>query len=364
MKHNINLHQLFDNLNLEDIPEEAPSSQIGQQVNTKRIRQLTMKKIRAEKIRIVPFQRRLFKAVITACVVICISGVTVFATASEAVRETISSLLGISQTEILTVGKSIESKDYKLFVHEIACDSYTGIVTISVEALSPKAKETFRNDNIIKKLGHLGSVGYGLRELEDLQAEYIRYFSYSFNVGNTRYLDDGLSFSMDGISKEVKIPITQTVELTELTIDVPSTTGYPVSYQKLSYSELGFTLSGRLKNKDFDSENSLIMIQFLNGSTSKFYHHYKEHVDSSQEVTTNASKFQAITNGMETSVTNPTVVSSENNTIMDFDTEWFSGGSVGYRDTNVVTSIFSFSKKMDWSTVKSITVNGTTIEIN
>ena len=166
------------------------------------------------------------------------------------------------------------------------------------------------------------------------------------------------------VSKEVKIPITQTVELAELSIDVPSTYGYLVSYQKLSYSELGFTLAGKLENKDFNCENSLIVIQFLNGSTSKFYHHYKEHVDSRQDVTTNASKFQAITNGTETSVTNPTVVSSENNTIMDFDTEWFSGGSVGYRDTNVVTSIFSFSKKMDWSTVKSITVNGTTIEIN
>ena len=361
MKHNIHLHQLFDKLNLEDIPVEDNSTLLNQ-VDAERIHQLTMKKIQKDRKLIFPFQRQLFKAALTACIVLCISGATVFAAANEAVRETISSLLGISQTEILAVGKSIESKDYKLFVHEIACDSYTGIVTISVEALSPKAKKTFMNDIIIHKLGHLGSVGYGLGELEDLQNGYTRYFSFSFNVGNARYKDSGLNFSMEGISKKIKIPITQTIKLAELDIEVPTTYGYSVSYQKLYYSELGFTLLGKLENEDFNNENSLIMLEFMDGSTSKFYHYFNEHEDPMYDNDLNAAEAPAITNDIETSVTNATAVSPESNNIIDFDNEWFSGGGVSC-DTGIVTSIFSFSKKMDWSTVKSITVNGTTIRI-
>lgn len=361
MKHKINLHQLFVKLDLEDMPLENSTSP-SHQINTKRIRQLTMEKVQKDKKSTLPFQRHLFKASLAACIIFCISGATVFAATNETVRQTISDLLGISQTEILTVGKSIESKDYKLTVDEIVCDSYTGIVTISVEALSSNAKETFISDNIVEKLGHLGSVGYGLRELEELQTEYTRYFSFSFNIGNVRHKADGLNFSIIGISKEIKIPITQTLELNEIDVNVPTVDGYSVSYQKLCYSELGFTLLGKIENKEFNIDNFLILLEFMDGSKSEFYQYQKEQDNLISSSSVNTTQSQAISNGIETTVSNPTQVSPKDNTIIEFDEEWFSGGG-GSTDADKVTSIFSFSKKMDWSTLKSITINGTTISL-
>ncbi len=362
MKHKVNLHQLFVKLDLEDVPLEGSYSP-SHQIDTKRIHQLTMAKVQKDKKLISPFQRHLFKASLAACIIFCISGATVFAATNETVRQTISELLGISQTEILTVGKSIESKDYKLTVNEIVCDSYTGIVTISVEALSSNAKETFITDDIIKKLGHLGSVGYGLRELEELQTEYTRCFSFSFNIGNVRHKADRLTFSMEGISKEIKIPITQTLALTELDINVPTIEGYSVSYQKLCYSELGFTLLGKIENQEFNIENFSILLEFMDGSDSEFYQYYAEQDNLTSDGNANTTQSQTMSNGVETTVSNPTKVSTKDNTIVEFDDEWFSGGG-GSSDSDKATFIFSFSKKMDWSTVKSITINGTTIRIN
>ncbi|MFT4145292.1 MAG: DUF4179 domain-containing protein [Mobilitalea sp.] len=362
MKHKINLHQLFVKLDLEDMPLEDSTSP-SHQINMKRIRQLTMEKVQKDKKSILPFQRHLFKASLAACIIFCISGVTVFAATNETVRQTISELLGISQTEILTVGKSIESKDYKLTVDEIVCDSYTGIVTISVEALSSNAKETFITDNIIEKLGHLGSVGYGLRELEELQTEYTRCFSFSFNIGNVRHKADGLNFSMEGISKEIKIPITQTLELTELDVNIPTAEGYSVSYQKLCYSELGFTLLGKIENQDFNIENFLILFESMDGSNSEFYQYHAEQDNLINDPSVNTAQTQASSKGIETTVSSPTEESPKDNSIIEFDDKWFSGGGES-TDSDKVTSIFSFSKKMDWSTVKSITINGTTIRVN
>lgn len=362
MKHNVRLHSLFKKLNIEDIQVEDSSS-LSDQVNMDRIRQLTMEKIQKEKKEVIsPFKKQLFKAAIVACTVLFIGGGTVLAATNKTVRETISSLLGISQTEILTVGESIKSKDYKLTVHEIVCDSYTGMANISVEALSPKAKETFLKDNIIHKLDRLGSVGYGLRELEELQDKYSRYFSFSFKVSDKRHKDDGLTFSMEGISKKITIPITQTIELSELAIKVPEAKGYPVSYQKLSYSELGFTLLGTLENEEFDPENILVTIEFMDGSNSKFFHYFKEQEEFQSYNEIPASESKISTKGSETSVTSATAP-SERNIIDDFDDEWFSGKSGSYDSEKVITT-FSFSKKMDWNMVKSITINGTAIYLN
>ncbi|MDF2540839.1 MAG: hypothetical protein K0S47_557 [Herbinix sp.] len=360
MKHEIYLHQLFNTLNPEDIPGEE-NSDLTNHINTDRILQLTLEKVQNEKKAAFPIQRHLLRVAMAACIVLCISGATVFAATNETVRETLSDLLGISQTEILTVGKNIANKDYKLTVHEIACDSYAGIVTISVEALSSNAMKTFLDDNIIEKLGHLGSVGYGLRELDDLRTDDTRYFSYCFNVSNTRYLEDGLTFSMIGISKEIKIPITQTVKLTEIDIDVPSMNGYPASYQKLYYSELGFTLLGKSEN-EWVNKNCNINLEFKDGSTSHFYRYYDEQKNNIFNSEISSSESHAIKNGMETSITSSSDVTTYNDPIIDFDSEWFSGRGNSCT-TSSVTTIFSFSKKMEWSTVKSIVVNGITIRI-
>jgi hypothetical protein len=64
------------------------------------------------------------------------------------------------------------------------------------------------------------------------------------------------------------------------------------------------------------------------------------------------------------SVTTNTKEDIEYNTINNINDEWFSGSSTGgYNGDGTVTSIFSFSKKMDWSLVKSITINDTKISM-
>ena len=362
MKHNIHLHSLFEKLNLEDIQVED-SSTLYDHANIERIRELTLDKVRKDRKEMsFSFKRQLCKVALVACAVLCIGGATVFAAANEGVRETISSLLGISQEKILKVGESIKNKNYKLTVLELACDSYTGIATISVDALSPKAKETFYKDNIVHKL-RLSPVGYGLRE-EEVQDEYRRYFSFSFKVSKelNLYPEEGLTFSMEGISKKITIPITQTVELSELDIDIPASEGYPMSYQKLYYSDLGFTLLGTLENEDVNSENCLITIEFMDGSISKFYHYYGLLKEMTPDNEISAANTQTSINSSEKSVKNDTAPSDED-TIIDFDTEWFSGGGNSINSGKVL-SVFSFSKKMDWSIVKSIMVNGTTVRLH
>ncbi len=360
MKHNVNLHSLFKELDMEDIQVEDYSS-LYDQVSMKRIRSLTLHKIQEDrKEKSFHFKKALYKTALTACLLLCIGGATVFAATNDTVHETINSLLGISQDKILTVGESIKSNDYRLTVQEIASDSFTGIATVSVEALSAKAEASFLNENIISKL-RLSPVGYGLRELDGLREGARRYYTFSFSVGNSRYMEEGLTFSMEGIRSKIKLPITQTVALTEKVINIPASDGYSVSYQKLFYSELGFTLAGRLENEDFNSENCRISIEFLDGSTCQFYS-YQGAAGKIISNDTTPAKTGVLTDGSKTSSVSTNDTAPDTSTV-DFDEEWFSGGSVSSIQSGKVTSIFSFSKRMDWNTVKSIEINKTTIPL-
>lgn len=363
MSNKVDLHTIFQEMEEEKLSMES-NDDLFTQVDVKRIQQLTKQKIQSEeKRKTTSIHYKIIKAAAIVGTVLCISGATVYAASNAEIRQSISSLFGISQTEILSIGESISGKDYKLTVHEIASDSHIGIVTVSVEALSEKAKHNFSSDNLIDKFGHIGSIGYSTGELEELREENVKYYSFKFSAHANNHYKDGLTFTFDGISKEIKIPITQTIPLNEMTINAAATDIFPATLTKMKYSELGFTLYGTIDTTKAYEENQNIVIELLDGSSINFYYEKslpKENTTGSDiEENQQSTASIAIPYG-ETSSQN-TAIAKEDGTISEFDEEWWSGGSYSNDGDGNVVYIHSFSKKMDWSKVKSITINETLI---
>src|SRR5262249_2049015 len=130
------------------------------EINLNRVKSLTMSKIQREKKRkVFTFKNRFTKV---ACAIVAASVITTggvaYAFNSEGIQNIISKITGIQQSKVLTVGKSISNKNYKLTVHEIVTDSSFGYVIVSIEALNEASKEHFYTDPLL-----IGSA-YGLTE--------------------------------------------------------------------------------------------------------------------------------------------------------------------------------------------------------
>ncbi len=341
-------------------------------VDMERIHDMTLNRIQNEpKSKVLPFSRSFIKAAIILCTFIGIGTATVYASSNTAIKQVIGNVLGINQTEILTIGEAIENKNYRLTVHEYASDSHVGTVIISMEALSDKAKEIFKQNNniLLTKLERLGSIGYGMGFIEEMEEENVKYLKISFSASREVDYKDGLTFTMEGMKNKIKIPIIKTTELITKEIDVKESAKYPMNYSLMEYSELGFTLSGtvdieKMNRNEINIDNQSITIEFVNGESILFYDRYQE--------SRTMPKVDNIKGSVETqnsdgsvSVTANTKDDIDYNIIDTVNDEWFSGSSTGgYNGDGMVTSIFIFSKKMDWSLVKSITINNTKIPMN
>jgi ssRNA-specific RNase YbeY (16S rRNA maturation enzyme) len=220
-------------------------------VDMERIHDLTLQRIHNDnKSKVISFKRSFIKAAIILCAFIGIGTASVYAASNTAIKQVIGNVLGISQTEILTIGETIENKNYRLTVHEYASDSHVGTVIISMEALSNKAKEMFKlNNNILLgKLERVGAIGYGMGFIEELEEENIKYLKINFSASREADYKDGLTFTMEGMRNKIKIPILKTTELMTKKINVEESPKYPANYHLMEYSELGFTLSGTVDN--------------------------------------------------------------------------------------------------------------------
>ena len=104
-------------------------------------------------------------------------------------------------------------------------------------------------------------------------------------------------------------------------------------------------------------------ISFTNNSTNNSTNNNKKYKYKYINIDNNTSSHTP------TQVDNNVYISSststsyeEHNTITEIDEEWYSGSGIGGNDgTGTITNIFQFSKKMDWTKVKSITINNTVI---
>ncbi|WP_310604239.1 hypothetical protein [Anaerosporobacter sp.] len=325
MKININIQNIFRKLDDEDVAMSTDSGREGS-INEEKIKKETLRRVREEKTANSKlYSKKFSKVAMVAVMILCLSGFT-YVTASEEVKIIISELLGISKTEVLAIGESVQNKDYKLTVIDITSDTNTGWVTVSVEAISEDLKENFKEEDIINKFVDIGHVGYSICELEELATENIRYFSFSFYDINKQKNERKLVFSLEGIRKKVKVVIPQTTMLEKVNISVPATEEHQVVFHKMEYSELGFMIYGTLKNVTEDNVSMEISLEFLDGSSSGFFH----------------------------SITNNRI---------EFDNEWFSGSGNYIDDKGNYVEIYTFSKKMDWSSIKAIKINGTEVFI-
>lgn len=338
-------------------------------VDMGRIHDMTLNRVYNDsKSKGITFKRNFIKAAIILCTFIGIGTATVYASSNGTVKQVIGNILGINQTEILTIGETIENKNYRLTVHEYTSDSHVGTVIISMEALSDKAKEMFKlnNNALLDKLERIGSIGYGMGFIEEMGEENVKYLEINFHASREVDYNDGLTFTMEGMRNKIKIPIIKTTDLIVKEIDVRESIKYPVNYYQMEYSELGFTLLGtvdsdKMNKNEIEIDNHSITIEFLSGDNTLFYDSYQEH----KKVPTNEdSVVTHDSNGSDSVVAN-TKEDIDYNNITYFNDEWFSGAAIGgYNGDGRTTSIFSFSKKMDWSLVKSITINNTVIPIN
>lgn len=324
VKINTSIRNIFKKLEDEDVQMSTIQNR-EEGIDIKKIKQETKERVHKENgVNTFKYSKKLSKVAMVAVIVLCLGSVTTYAFASEEVKSIISDMLGISETEVLTIGESVKNKDYKLTVIDIVSDSNMGWVTVSVEAIADGKKTDFMSENIINKFKHIGDVGYGIRELEELQTENKRYVSFEFHNTNKQQNDRVLKFSLEGIREDVKVEIPQTTKLEKVDITVAATKEHQIEFHKMEYSELGFTIYGELSDIKEDEVDIDISFEFLDGTIEEFY------------ITSNDMKFSE---------------------------EWFSGGGNYLDGKGSYISVYTFKKKMDWSSVKAIIINGTEILI-
>ena len=326
MKINLNIQNLFKKLKDDDVVMSKRSA-CEDSIDVKKIKQETLRRVQGEKRDYTPYYpKKLLKIAMVAVAILCIGGGTGYAAANEEVRTIISELLGISNTEVLTIGESVQNKDYKLTVIDIASDTNMGWITVSVEAVSESSKVNFANENFIAKFGRIGDVGYGLSELNDLETENIRYFSFEFQDSNKQQDESELVFSLEGIDKSIQVKISQTTKLEKVDNTVSVTKEGDFVLYDMEYSELGFTINGKLPQITEDGVRVEIILEFLDGTMSELY---------------------------QTTISNWT----------EYDEKWLSGSSTSMDEEGNYVGNYTFSKKMDWSNVKIISINGTELSI-
>lgn len=336
------------------------TQKIMNQINYNRIKKLTKQKIKKNQRTHIYSKWSPVKAAAIIFFIICISGSAVFAAANPELRQNISNLLNINQSEILSIGQSIQGKDYELTVHEIASDSYIGHIIISMEALSEKAKQSYKTSPPYKQLESIGYMGYAIGELEEIKENYKKYYIISFSSTRDYELEDGLTFKLKGIHKKIHISIPQTISYKELEIKVPSTDTYAPSFFNMRYSELGFMLYGTLENKEVYTENADIKFEMNDGSVINFYHNYYPY----KEMTFNSEKPETNNLNLDTQIeTAPTVESDFTDYENNSSEEWFSGCTISTGNDSSMISSYTFAKKMNWSNVKSIIINDTIVNM-
>ncbi|OON99344.1 MAG: hypothetical protein ATN35_13025 [Epulopiscium sp. Nele67-Bin004] len=338
-------------------------------INTERVKQLTMNKVKESKHTSYPTKALKFCASLGAFIIA--SSVTTYTFAGPETRGFIQERLGLEIGEVLLVGESISSKDYIFTVIDFVYDGNQGTMTYGVTAKSNKAKETFYTDRLFEKVGHISMAG-STGQLDIDGEEYTQFFTQTFthNVDEKR---DCLIFSFEDIKNMINIPLTPTIETAQIAIDVPSHSNYGTSYHKLVYSKLGFTLVGTEQNDAVSPQNITIDFVLKNGETINFVNHIDH--DYSQYMPTDFSgsedfdwKLQMIDGEkklVKYATNSVSLVSDEKNIINEVNVEWLAGSSLsGYNNGNYMReSKFSFTKSFDWDNVAKIIINGTEIEL-
>ncbi|MDF2985418.1 MAG: hypothetical protein K0R50_928 [Eubacterium sp.] len=333
-----------------------------------RVKRLTMHKIKQDKKRIkIPFGSKYAKA---ACAILAAAMITtgsVYALNNEGLKNLITELTGVRQSDILMVGEAVSNRDYKLMVHEIVTDSYVGNVVISVEALSSKSKEAFANYRI--SLNHIGS-GFGLRELEEYRESYTKYYEISFGGATFKnaYNNGKLQFSVEGMRKAVEVSLASTVKRIDLVLPDADSDNYRFKFDKLHLSEIGLTLEGadtRNINCEYQYNIELLFTdgtkELLRKRLNESRNDLQNDIQHNEKEANREIKHNEV--GSETISQNSKAVSRE--TITEIDGKLIQGASErlsGDKDDYIVVSM-SFLKNLPMDKIKQVIINGISYDI-
>ena len=107
-------------------------------IDLERIKELTLNKMK-------PKKKFCFKrAMVIAASIMIVASITVmttYALAGPALRSFIQKSLGLEVGEVVLVGESVSSSDYCMTVEDFVYDGINGEATVSVTALTSKAKK-------------------------------------------------------------------------------------------------------------------------------------------------------------------------------------------------------------------------------
>ncbi|WP_291647594.1 DUF4179 domain-containing protein [Clostridium sp.] len=368
------MKKIFDRMNEDKIF----ISNSDFEIDINKIKKLTMNKVKKGDNRFI--LKKIIGVAASLVIFITISSVTTYALAGPVARSYIGEILGFETGEVLLVGETISNKDYSMTVEDFIYDGVNGEVTLSVSANSNLAKESFITDKIYDKFGHFG-IGYGIGELEQYNEDNKRCFSISFTRPINKYNHlvtnlDNLVFTFDGMKDMIKIPLEETLSSFQKDISVAAQGYYPVEYNSIVYSKLGFTIIGNIEKENESYENMKIDFVLKNGDVINFVNTYDRYITSIKSNTSNENQENynetIIIDGKRTNVNVSKNTLEQSNLIegVDFireiNDEWFagSGGSGHSPDTDMIENSFRFTKAFDWKMVERMIINGTEIEFN
>jgi len=361
----------------EQMEEEKITMNSNLEVDVTRIKSITMSKINKK-------NRFDFKKILVIAasflLLLSFAGATAYAFAGPVLRSYIQETLGLEIGEVLLVGESVSNKDYQMTVEDFIYDGVIGEVTISVTALSNKAKESFKSDSTLDKFGHISLSG-GTSELEEYAQDNKRYFSKSFSNTLEKYdhiiQSDTLIFAFEGIRDMINIPLNPTLSSEQKDIFIEAHNYYPNQYQSIVYSKIGFTLIGELMNEEENPSNETIDFELKTGEIIKFVNKIDYDYKRLDEKTKTSSENQEsiketiLIDGIKTRVdrirTEIIEENAESDNIDETNNEWLSSiGGSGYStsgETKFKTETsYGFRKSFDWENVASMTINGTKID--
>ncbi len=412
------MKNLFNSMNDENILMKNDSINI----DIDKIKKMTMDKVNADKkIKHISFRKTL---ALVASFMLILSGLTVLANPS--LRNYFSEILGFSPDDVLLVGEVYNTEDYSLTIESMLYDGTNCSIAYSISGISEKGKNAVANydmklesyeEDVNYDIDHLivplelsyyatidrnnsdfyysvdnseNKLIFELNFINPMQDDYAYIQSENraimlsvLNLDGDYFYDDGLHSSVQaynlsrideltlnfyGTENNVKIPLTKTIESTQKKISVEATDEHPVEYTSITYSDFGFTLTGKMEDPNYSYENNTIDIVYLHRSFNLVTSYYdnpisplnppKGGVPSSKVLDYEGKKM------IDYSYMNDFSNVRENSLYRE-GINFLSDDYMQYHDGEnfIVESNFRFEQSFDWSEVEAIIINGTRIDL-
>ncbi len=346
-------------------------------VDIEKIKSTTMLKVRNynkdaekdKKVKLFSFKRS-FAFVASFILLFC--GITAFAVTNQNIRNYFTELFGFNSEDVLNIGQSVESDDYKLTLENMIYDGINCTIIYSVvgtsdygvqsiadfnshqdfenseikDLISPNLVsytistgsyfEESINEKLILSLSFVNPVNedFHYTTLDNRALMTISGYNtndpiYSYNIKRV----DELLIKFDNTQNDIKIPLSQTINSTQKEISVNTSDKYPVNYTSLIYSSSSFTLIGEIEEINDYYENNKIEIIYPDNTVVLLNSYFSK--DSNDHIYKMGDNFNT-----------------------DSYMQYFDS------DKLIVESNFVFNTAVNWRDVEALVINGTRIDLN